>query len=427
MQDVHILIPHQCQLHVGSYIYMETLTPDHFEILAEIGQGSFGQVVKAKKIDSNDIFAIKIVEKAHLKRENKVKQAHVEKNLLLKLRSHPGIIKLHYTFQDTQCLYFVLELCENGDLVSLISRLSVLPYDLAVQYASELVATLEYLRANQVAHRDLKPENILISSSGHIRIVDFGSARDYTNEEEKGAVLRRNTFVGTAEYVSPEVLADQEVGPPVDLWALGCILYQMLVGHPPFTAKNDYLIFEQIRNLSVKYPDTMPPAAVDLIRKLLVLNPRARLGAGEPGTATDFEALKTHQFFAGVDFNSVFMQEIVLPQVPAPSPPIVTPAASESDGAQILVSGVVKKKAGWVYKQRRLDISSEPKIGYYDPGTGVLKGEIEITPELRVDIRNKYEFHIITPKRTYYFKEISGHPERWATAIASIVANLGQK
>ena len=415
---------------VMSALYMETLSPDNFEILAEIGQGSFGQVVKARKRDSNEIFAIKIVEKAHLKRENKVKQAHIEKNLLLKLGSHPGIIKLHYTFQDAQCLYFVLELCESGDLVGLITKLHELPYPLAVWYAAEIVATLEFLRANQVAHRDLKPENILISGSGHTRVVDFGSARDYSNEEEKGVVLRRNTFVGTAEYVSPEVLADEEVGPPVDLWALGCIVYQMLTGQPPFTAKNDYLIFEQIRNLNINYPASMPSEAVDLVRRLLVHSPKARLGAGDPDSDNDFSKLKSHPFFSGVDFSSVFTQAVPMPQItliqspPSPSTTPITPTVV--DEAQVLVSGVVKKKAGWVYKQRRLDVSSEPRIRYYDPGNGKLKGEIEISKELHVEIRNKYEFLIITPKRSYYFKEISGHPERWATAIQGIVASLGQ-
>lgn len=415
---------------VLSALYMETLSPDNFEILAEIGQGSFGQVVKARKRDTDEIFAIKIVEKAHLKRENKVKQAHIEKNLLLKLGSHPGIIKLHYTFQDAQCLYFVLELCESGDLVGLITKLHELPYPLAVWYGAEIVATLEFLRANQVAHRDLKPENILISGSGHTRVVDFGSARDYSNEEEKGVVLRRNTFVGTAEYVSPEVLADEEVGPPVDLWALGCIVYQMLTGQPPFTAKNDYLIFEQIRNLNINYPASMPSEAVDLVRRLLVHSPKARLGAGDPDSGNDFSALKSHPFFSGVDFSSVFTQAVPMPQIApiqSPSSPSSTPIVPAGvDEAQVIVSGVVKKKAGWVYKQRRLDVSNEPRIRYYDPGNGKLKGEIDISKDLHVEIRNRYEFLIITPKRTYYFKEISGNPERWATAIQGIVANLGQ-
>jgi len=410
---------------------METLSPDHFEILAEIGQGSFGQVVKARKKDSNEVFAIKIVEKAHLKRENKVKQAHIEKTLLFKLGSYPGIIKLHYTFQDAQCLYFVLDLCEGGDLVGLISRLRELPYQLAVFYAAEIVATLEFMRGNQVAHRDLKPENILIAGSGHMRIVDFGSARDYSNEEDKAAVLRRNTFVGTAEYVSPEVLADEEVGPPVDLWALGCIVYQMLTGQPPFTAKNDYLIFEQIRSLNVHYPPSMPSEAADLVRRLLVHSPQARLGAGNPDSGNDFSVLKSHPFFANIDFAAIFTQEVPMPQnvpIQAPSSPSLKPQVSIAvDETQVLVSGIVKKKAGWVYKQRRLDISNEPRIRYYDPGSGKIKGEIEISPDLHVEIRNKYEFLIITPKRTYFFKDISGHPERWAAAVQSIVASLGQK
>ncbi len=178
------------------------LSAADFNFLGILGRGAYGRVAKAQKKDTGDYFAIKIVEKSHLQRvnpnqEGKTSQALIEKNILAKLRNHPGTVRLFYTFQDQESLYYVLEYCPNGDFLSLISSFSNrLPLPLAKFYTAELIYILQVMFDLGVVHRDLKPENLLISGSYHLRLSDFGTAKDLNNT---GTRDRSHTFVGTAE------------------------------------------------------------------------------------------------------------------------------------------------------------------------------------------------------------------------------------
>jgi len=410
---------------------MEKLTGASFEFLEIVGNGAFGRVIRARKKDTSDIYAIKVIEKRLLMREGKAKQAHTEKNVLARLRGHSGVVRLHYAFQDETNLYFVLEYCPGGDLASLIHRLGdSFPYPLAVLYCAEVVSMLEFLHARNIVHRDLKPENLLLTSHRHLKLTDFGTALDHTD-------LSLNTdshFVGTAEYVSPEVIRGESACFSSDLWALGCILYHMLVGRPPFKAANEYLTFEQIRALDVAYPESLPAQAVDLIRRLLVSEPSQRLGACSEASAIDYSPLKEHPFFTGIDFNTVF--EAAVPEVILPAE---TSLEAEHDlelqllnksdlpaSPTVILSDIVKKKAGWVYKSRQLTVTTEPKIRYFDPSTNEQKGEIQVTSELEVVLKSRQEFQIVLPKRTYYFKDLSENSSRWETAIRQAKQAIGR-
>ena len=181
---------------------------------------------------------------------------------------------MHYTFQDEESLYFALEYCPNGEFLGLIEGLGQFEHELVQFYAAELVNVLEYMHGQGIMHRDLKPENILLAQDNHIRLTDFGTAKDFAMVESQGIseakrMQRRGTFVGTAEYVSPEILADSSAGPAVDLWALGCIIFQIYAGRPPFRAQTDFLIFERIREGVIDFP---PEVAVDLIQKSFIKN-----------------------------------------------------------------------------------------------------------------------------------------------------------
>lgn len=118
---------------------------------------------------------------------------------------------------------------------------------------------------------------------------------------------RRGTFVGTAYYVSPEMLKQNESGPASDIWALGCIIYRMLSGDVPFSGSTDYQTFQIILERKLTFPDSTPfsQEAKDLIDRLLQLEPYHRLGAGRPGSDNDYTALKAHPFFRGLDFSSL--------------------------------------------------------------------------------------------------------------------------
>jgi len=178
-------------------------------------------------------------------------------------------------------------------------------------------------------YRDLKPENLLLDEVGHLKLVDFGSccrerlptaaaAGDGVDGEaasgDAGRPADTRRFVGTAEYVSPEVLGDGDATAASDLWALGAIAYQMLAGAPPFTAGSDYLVFKRIEALDFSFPAHFPPPAASLVSALLAREPQQRLGAGGA-----YAELRAHPLFDSLDFASLHLQP---PPPLAPPPPL---------------------------------------------------------------------------------------------------------
>ena len=333
-----------------------------------LGEGAFARVVHAKSKATSAEFAIKIMEKAHIKKENKVKYVMMEKNILI-LVSHPLIIKFHFSFQDRGCLYMCMDLAPGGELLSLIIRKSsenklhgrrdtACDFITSRFYLAEIVEALEYLHGLNIIHRDLKPENILIAASGHIKVTDFGTSiilsdaeaalphqpdedeNNNNNNNNNGQVNgnngerysnnSNNSFVGTQDYVSPEVLSGDQAGATraCDLWALGCILFQLFTGRSPFGADTEYLCFQRIMQFvsgaePLEYPPSVPPVAVDLIQRLLRGPPSERLGAGKDMDETagnndlggeeagkrlggnGYAALKGHDFFSNTTGGQV--------------------------------------------------------------------------------------------------------------------------
>ncbi|KAG1464331.1 hypothetical protein G6F46_006591 [Rhizopus delemar] len=270
-----------------------------FEYGDIIGEGSYSTVLVGRDKKSGKLYAVKRLDKAHIVKNNKVKYVMIERDALSKM-NHPGIVKLYWTFKDNRSLYFVLDLAKNGELYSFIRRLA--PFDLktAQFYAAEILLAIEHVHKQGVIHRDIKPENILIDDNMHIKLTDFGSAKILSSgeaTEEENNIVGSRSFVGTAEYVSPELLASEPVSKEADYWAFGCVIYQMLSGKSPFKATTDYLIFQKIKNLEYTIPNEFPPAAKDLIQHLLVSNPAERLS---------IEAIKSHTFFEGVDWEGIF-------------------------------------------------------------------------------------------------------------------------
>lgn len=202
-------------------------------------------------------------------------------------------------------------------------------------YSAQILDTIEYMHSKGVIHRDLKPENVLLDEQMRVKITDFGTAkildppkkppRDETNGEINGfgsvhtgdAVevddTRANSFVGTAEYVSPELLTDKAACKASDLWAFGCIVFQLLSGRPPFKAANEYQTFQKIVNLEYEFPKGFPPVAKDLVERLLVLDPAKRL---------NIEHIKNHEFFNGVEWGRALWKQKaprLKPYVPPPA------------------------------------------------------------------------------------------------------------
>ncbi|EGT54813.1 hypothetical protein CAEBREN_31826 [Caenorhabditis brenneri] len=308
-------------------------TPNDFVFLANIGEGAYSQVFRCREVDTDAIFAVKVLQKAHLTRHNKTDAIVREKNILNYLTQecggHPFITQLYTHFHDQARIYFVMGLVDGGDLGESLCHFGSFDLQTTRFFASEIVSGLQFLHDHKVVHRDMKPENVLIQRTGHTLIGDFGSAQTfdglvlsqegfnednqttsrsldseesppprhkYYSEDEEESTARRTTFVGTALYVSPEMLADGDVGPQTDIWGLGCIMFQCLAGQPPFRAVNQYHLLKRIQELDYTFPEGFPDEAKEIIGKILIANPNNRITIQE---------MMKHTFFEGVDWKNI--------------------------------------------------------------------------------------------------------------------------
>ena len=278
-----------------------------FNFSRTLGEGSYSTVVAATDRQTLREYAVKILDKRHIIKEKKVKYVNIEKDTLNRLTDHPGIVRLYYTFQDERSLYFVLDLATGGELLGTLKKITTFDMKCTRFYGAQILDAVDYMHARGVIHRDLKPENILLNDRMHVKVTDFGTAKilgDNTKRDRSGSTTgdplneaeadRAVSFVGTAEYVSPELLLDKNACKASDLWAFGCIIYQLLAGRPPFKAKNEYYTFQKIVGLEYTYPDGFPEVAKDLIDRLLVRDPAKRLPV---------EHIKNHQFFDGIQWG----------------------------------------------------------------------------------------------------------------------------
>lgn len=272
-----------------------------FNIIGRVGDGSFSEVLHVRDKRSAHSYALKMVDKHLIMRHKMIDHIKQERNVLDQC-DYAGIARLYFTFQDEASLYLGLELCPNGELYDQIRFAGQLPLSRAIFYAAEIVLMLDYLRGQRVVHRDLKPENLLLTECGHLKLVDFGSVMVLNEQpQERPSGQRSTSLVGTADYLAPEVLSNDPVTYALDLWALGCIIFQMLVGKAPFKAATEYLTFQLIADARFSFPSepVVPSAARVLISQLLKVDPAERLGAQDLGE------LQAHPFFEGVDWQTV--------------------------------------------------------------------------------------------------------------------------
>ena len=330
-----------------------------YDVIKDLGDGSYGKVVLAKSKEDGKQFAIKIIRKDLLNTFDKQYEIHVEKFCLIYL-SHPNIIKFNKAFQDKKHLYFVMEYCKNKDLGKLIRKIGTFNFKLAQYYAAEIISAITYMKKRGVYHRDLKPENIGIDEDMHLKILDFATSNmenkyfdkklmkfveiekaEYDkayNEMKQRKSLKENNdtidyviiyghkilnlkekFVGTAEYISPEVLENKFdlIGPGVDIWAFGVMLYLFFAGVTPFKGKNDDETLENIKKVNYswtiiknheKIEINIPKEAKDLIQKILIKDPTQRIGYN----SKDYSEIKSHPFFKGINFDTLSEEPIPL-------------------------------------------------------------------------------------------------------------------
>ncbi|CAN1754907.1 Probable serine/threonine protein kinase IRE, partial [Linum perenne] len=232
---------------------------EDFEIIKPISRGAYGRVFLARKRATGDMFAIKVLKKADMIRKNAVESILAERNILISVRN-PFVVRFYYSFTCRENLYLVMEYLNGGDLYSLLRNLGCLDEDMARVYIAELVLALDYLHSLNVIHRDLKPDNLLIAQDG-----------------------------ATADW-----------------WSVGIILFELLVGIPPFNASSPQLIFDNIMNRDIPWPrvpDELSYEAYDLIDKLLTENPIQRLGV------TGAKEVKNHAFFRDINWATLARQK----------------------------------------------------------------------------------------------------------------------
>ncbi|KNZ59117.1 AGC/AKT protein kinase [Puccinia sorghi] len=270
------------------------LTIESFELLQVIGKGSFGKVMQVRKKDTGRIYAMKTIRKAHIVSRSEVTHTLAERTVLGQV-NNPFIVPLKFSFQNSQKLYLVLS-SKEGRFSEERSRL----------YAAELLCALEHLHAYDVIYRDLKPENILLDYTGHIALCDFGLCKLNMGESEK-----TNTFCGTPEYLSPELLLGQGYSKSVDWWTLGVLIYEMLSGLPPYYDENVNEMYRKILYHPLRFGPEIQPQARSLLMGLLSRNPKQRLGSNGA------EEIKQHPFFSSIDWKRLMMKQYTPPFKPS--------------------------------------------------------------------------------------------------------------
>lgn len=285
--------------HASSYARKGKVTLKHFDVLRMIGRGSFGKVLLVRKKNSSQLFAVKILNKPTIVKKQQVEHTRTERRVLASI-SHPFIVCLHYAFQTKDQLYFVLDYCPGGDLFFHLSRCGYFPEPMAKFYTAEIVLALIHLHEQGIVYRDLKPENIMLDVEGHVKLADFGLAKEGITGELDGTY----TMCGTPEYLPPEILNRVGHGTAVDWWNLGMVLYEMLTGRPPWYTQDREELFTRLREAELEFPEGLSVEAMDLIRGLLTRDPAKRLGAIDPREIT------YHPFFGDIDWNLLYNRQV---------------------------------------------------------------------------------------------------------------------
>lgn len=326
----------------------QPLTIDDFTLLKVIGKGSFGKVMQVRKKDTQQIYALKTIRKAHIVSRSEVGHTLAERMVLAKI-NNPFIVPLKFSFQSPEKLYLVLSFVNGGELFHHLQREGRFDLNRSRFYTAELLCALECLHEYNVIYRDLKPENILIDYSGHIALCDFGLCKLNMGTKEK-----TNTFCGTPEYLAPEVLEGQGYTKVVDWWTLGVLFYEMLTGLPPFYDQNTAAMYQKILKEPLTFPSNMDKDARSLLQGLLDRNPQKRLGANGAGE------IKAHPFFRQIDWKCLLHKKYAAPFQPSVASATDTsnfdqeftsevPTDSVVDAASVLTASVQQQFGGWSY------------------------------------------------------------------------------
>lgn len=285
-------------------------TLEDFEILKVLGRGAFGKVMLVQKKDTKQVFALKSMHKEEIIDKDQIEHTKTERFVLEKSKC-PFLVSLEYAFQTPDKVFFVMKFMKGGELFQHLRISKRFDEERAKFYVAEILLGLEYLHELGVIYRDLKPENILMDEDGHLVITDFGMAKQLKDGE------LTHSFVGTPEYLSPEMVRGEGHCKPADWWALGILAFEMMTGLPPFynREQNTQKVFNSIREKEVVFPAKINISAdgKDFILKLLKKRPEERLGS------KGANEIKAHRWFSNIDWDLLAEKK-----VPPPFKPKVT-------------------------------------------------------------------------------------------------------
>ncbi|NXN19676.1 AURKA kinase, partial [Indicator maculatus] len=242
---------------------------DDFEIGRPLGKGKFGNVYLAREKQSKFILALKVLFKTQLEEAGVEHQLRREVEIQSHLR-HPNILRLYGYFHDVTRVYLILEYAPRGEVYKELQKLTKFDERRTATYITELADALSYCHSKSVIHRDIKPENLLLGSNGELKIADFGWSVHAPSS-------RRTTLCGTLDYLPPEMIEGRTHDENVDIWSLGVLCYEFLVGKPPFEAETYQETYRAISRVEFKFPPFVTEGARDLISKLLKHNPLHRM------------------------------------------------------------------------------------------------------------------------------------------------------
>ena len=307
--------------------------PNSFSKVKMLGKGDVGKVYLVREKKTDKLFAMKVLSKKEMIKRNKIKRVMAEQEILA-ASNHPFIVTLYHSFQSEDYLYLCMEYCMGGEFFRALQTRpgKCLPEEDAKFYAAEVIAALEYLHLMGFIYRDLKPENILLHQSGHVMLSDFDLSARATQRGGAPAMIRQatpnsaplvdtrsciadlrtNSFVGTEEYIAPEVIKGCGHTSAVDWWTLGILIYEMIFATTPFKGSTRNETFSNVLRNEVQFPDSIPISSFgkSLIRKLLIKDELKRMGS-QSGASE----VKQHKWFSNISWG--LLRNSTPPIVPA--------------------------------------------------------------------------------------------------------------